>query len=77
MLAEVLEEELVDVGLWGLVEGCFDYISTRLMVGPRSLKSGMVEVQSRRGRVQEQELPLGGEKGALLDAVDSLWESLP
>ncbi|MHB8241830.1 MAG: aminoacyl--tRNA ligase-related protein [Solirubrobacteraceae bacterium] len=49
----------------------------RLTVGRRSLESGEVEVQIRRGREQGPALPLGAEPQALLRAVDELWQSLP
>ena len=49
----------------------------RLTVGRRSLESGEVEVQIRRGREQAPPLPLGGEPAALLGALDELWRSLP
>jgi prolyl-tRNA synthetase len=49
----------------------------RLTVGRRSLESGEIEVQKRRGREQAAGLPLGGEPSALLAAVDELWQSLP
>ena len=49
----------------------------RLTVGRRSLESGEIEVQVRRGREQAEPLPLGAEPGALLDAVGELWRSLP
>jgi prolyl-tRNA synthetase len=49
----------------------------RLTVGRRSLESGEIEVQIRRGREQGAGLPLGGEPAALLRAVDELWRSLP
>jgi prolyl-tRNA synthetase len=49
----------------------------RLTVGRRSLESGEVEVQVRRGRQMAPGLPLGGEPAALLRAVDELWRSLP
>ncbi|HXD53512.1 MAG TPA: YbaK/EbsC family protein, partial [Solirubrobacteraceae bacterium] len=49
----------------------------RLTVGRRSLESGEVEVQIRRGREQAPPLPLGGEPAALLAALDELWRSLP
>ena len=48
----------------------------RLTVGRRSLESGEIEVQKRRGR-EDAPLPLGGEPAALLAAVDELWRSLP
>jgi len=49
----------------------------RLTVGRRSLESGEVEVQIRRGREQGPPLPLQGEPEQLLAAVDELWQSLP
>jgi prolyl-tRNA synthetase len=49
----------------------------RLTVGRRSLESGEVEVQVRRGREQAPGLALGGEPEQLLQAVDELWRSLP
>ena len=49
----------------------------RLTVGRRSLESGEVEVQVRRGRREAPPLPLAGEPQALLRAVDELWRSLP
>jgi prolyl-tRNA synthetase len=49
----------------------------RLTVGRRSLESGEIEVQVRRGRAQAPGLPLGGERAELLRAVDELWRSLP
>ncbi len=49
----------------------------RLTVGRRSLESGEVEVQIRRGREQGPALPLSAEPQALLQAVDELWKSLP
>jgi prolyl-tRNA synthetase len=49
----------------------------RLTVGRRSLESGEVEVQVRRGRAQAPALPLGAEPAVLLRAVDELWRSLP
>jgi prolyl-tRNA synthetase len=49
----------------------------RLTVGRRSLESGEIEVQLRRGREQAPGLPLGGEPEQLLRAVDELWRSLP
>jgi prolyl-tRNA synthetase len=49
----------------------------RLTVGRRSLESGEIEVQLRRGRVQAPGLPLAGEPERLLAAVDELWQSLP
>jgi prolyl-tRNA synthetase len=49
----------------------------RLTVGPRSLESGEIEVQFRRGLADGAPLPLGGERESLLRAVDELWQSLP
>jgi len=49
----------------------------RLTVGRRSLESGEVEVQVRRGRSDAPPLPLAGDPQALLSAVDELWRSLP
>ncbi len=49
----------------------------RLTVGRKSLESGEIEVQLRRGRQQAPGLALGGDPEALLRAVDELWRSLP
>jgi prolyl-tRNA synthetase len=49
----------------------------RLTVGRRTLESGEIEVQVRRGRVQAPGIPLGGEPDGLVRAVDGLWRSLP
>jgi len=49
----------------------------RLTVGRRSLESGEVEVQVRRGRAAGPGLPLGGEPAELVRMVDELWRSLP
>jgi prolyl-tRNA synthetase len=49
----------------------------RLTVGRKSLESGEVEVQLRRGRQSTAGLPLNGEPAELLRAVDELWRSLP
>jgi prolyl-tRNA synthetase len=49
----------------------------RLTVGRRSLESGEIEVQLRRGRLQAPGLPLAGEPEELLRAVDELWRSAP
>jgi prolyl-tRNA synthetase len=49
----------------------------RLTVGRRSLESGEVEVQIRRGREQAPGLDLGAEPEAMQRAVDELWQSLP
>jgi prolyl-tRNA synthetase len=49
----------------------------RLTVGRRTLQSGEIEVQVRRGRVQTPGIALRGEPEALVRAVDELWRSLP
>ncbi|HEX3910450.1 MAG TPA: aminoacyl--tRNA ligase-related protein [Solirubrobacteraceae bacterium] len=49
----------------------------RLTVGRRSLESGEIEVQRRRGREDAAGPALGGEPQALLRAVDELWRTLP
>jgi prolyl-tRNA synthetase len=49
----------------------------RMTVGRRSLESGQIEVQVRRGRADGLPLPLGGEPATLLAALDELWLSLP
>ncbi len=49
----------------------------RLTVGRKSLESGEIEVQIRRGREQAAPLALNGEPEALLRALDELWSSLP
>jgi prolyl-tRNA synthetase len=49
----------------------------RLTVGRRSLESGEIEVQLRRGRKQAPGLPLAAEPQELLRAVGELWQSLP
>jgi len=49
----------------------------RLTVGRRSLESGEVEVQIRRGRVQAEPLSLDAEVGVLLGALRELWQTLP
>jgi len=49
----------------------------RLTVGRRSLESGEVEAQLRRGREPVAPLPLAGDAGALLRSVDELWRSAP
>ncbi len=49
----------------------------RLTVGRRSLESGEIEAQIRRGREQAPALALGGDASQLLQAVDELWRSLP
>ncbi len=49
----------------------------RLTVGRRSLESGEIEAQVRRGRKEARGLPLGGEPQALLRALDELCQSAP
>jgi prolyl-tRNA synthetase len=49
----------------------------RLTVGRRTLESGEIEVQVRRGRAEAPALPLTGEVTDLLRLVDELWRSLP
>jgi prolyl-tRNA synthetase len=49
----------------------------RLTVGRRSLESGEIEVQRRRGREAAPGLPLGGEPEGLLRALDELCQSTP
>jgi prolyl-tRNA synthetase len=49
----------------------------RLTVGRKSLESGEVEVQIRRGRQAAAGLTLNGEPAELIRAVDELWRSLP
>jgi prolyl-tRNA synthetase len=49
----------------------------RLTVGRRSLESGEIEVQLRRGRAESAPLPLKDEPAGLIRAVDELWRSLP
>jgi prolyl-tRNA synthetase len=49
----------------------------RLTIGRRSLESGEIEVQLRRGRQQAPGLPLAGEPEELLRAVDELWRNAP
>jgi prolyl-tRNA synthetase len=49
----------------------------RLTVGRRSLESGEIEVQLRRGREAGPSLPLGGEPEALLRALDELCQNAP
>jgi prolyl-tRNA synthetase len=49
----------------------------RLTVGRKSLESGEVEVQLRRGRQSAAGIPLSSEPAELIRAVDELWRSLP
>jgi prolyl-tRNA synthetase len=49
----------------------------RLTLGRRSLESGEIEVQVRRGREQGAGLPLAAKPEQLLRAVNELWRSLP
>ena len=49
----------------------------RLTVGRRSLESGEIEVQVRRGREERPPLALNEEPGQLFRAVDELWRSTP
>jgi prolyl-tRNA synthetase len=49
----------------------------RLTVGRRSLESGEVEVQVRRGRKGAPGLPLGGDPAELLRTLDELCQSVP
>jgi prolyl-tRNA synthetase len=49
----------------------------RLTVGRRTLESGEIEAQVRRGRALAPGIPLEGEPEALVRAVDELWRSLP
>jgi prolyl-tRNA synthetase len=49
----------------------------RLTVGRRSLESGEIEVQLRRGRKQAPGLPLGGDSAEMLRALDELCQSAP
>jgi prolyl-tRNA synthetase len=49
----------------------------RLTVGRKSLESGEIEVQIRRGRQSGAALPLGAPAEELLKSVEELWKSLP
>jgi prolyl-tRNA synthetase len=49
----------------------------RLTVGRRSLESGQIEVQLRRGRREGEPLPMDAEPAELIEAVGELWQSLP
>jgi prolyl-tRNA synthetase len=48
----------------------------RLTIGPRSIESGAIEVQHRRGRETGDPLPLHGE-GSLAARVAARWRELP
>ena len=48
----------------------------RLTVGRRSLESGEIEVQIRRGLTQAPGLSLGGDSAELLRRLDELWQNL-
>jgi len=49
----------------------------RLTVGRRSLESGEIEVQARRGRSELPPLSLESDGAQLLSALDELWRDLP
>jgi prolyl-tRNA synthetase len=54
----------------------------RLTVGRRTLQSGEIEIQIRRGRAEAPGIPLESDRSeigqqALVRAVDELWRSLP
>ncbi len=49
----------------------------RLTVGRRSLESGEIEVQARRGRQARPPLALEAEPAQLVQAVEELWSALP
>jgi prolyl-tRNA synthetase len=49
----------------------------RLTVGKRSVESGEVEVQVRRGRREAPPIPLAGEPGELIQALGQLCRTLP
>jgi prolyl-tRNA synthetase len=49
----------------------------RLTVGRRSLESGEIEAQLRRGRQSAPGLPLGGDPAELVRALDELCQSAP
>jgi prolyl-tRNA synthetase len=49
----------------------------RLTVGRRTLESGEVEVQVRRGRAEAPGVPLTGERTDLVRRLDELWQSVP
>src|SRR5439155_6881131 len=49
----------------------------RLTVGRRSLESGEIEVQVRRGLQEVEGIPLDAEPEALQRLMDELWRSVP
>jgi prolyl-tRNA synthetase len=49
----------------------------RLTIGRRSLESGEIEAQVRRGRAEAAPLALEAEPQELLRALDELWQTLP
>jgi prolyl-tRNA synthetase len=49
----------------------------RLTVGKRAIDSGEVEVQVRRGRREAPGLPLAGDQGELVEALEQLCRTLP
>ncbi len=49
----------------------------RLTIGRRSLESGEIEVQVRRGRAEARPLPLTAPPEQLLRELDELWQTLP
>jgi prolyl-tRNA synthetase len=49
----------------------------RLTIGRRTLESGQVEVQVRRGRVQAVGLPIADMADVAVGALDALWRTLP
>jgi prolyl-tRNA synthetase len=49
----------------------------RLTIGRRTLESGLLEVQVRRGRVQADGLPIADMAVELVEALDALWRTLP
>ena len=51
-------------------------VPLRLTVGRRTLESGEIEAQIRRGRAEAPALALGGEPAQLLRQLDELWQSL-
>ncbi len=49
----------------------------RLTIGRRTLESGLLEAQVRRGRVQAAGLPIADMAQGLVEALDALWRTLP